>query len=60
LRRASPASHKIDELRCREISLPDPVRPAPTRKTEIREILVDGLLMPEGKGRYYINPYVGA
>jgi DNA repair photolyase len=49
----------IDVVRQREGSLPDPERPAAPRKTMVREILVDRVLMPEGKGHYYINPYVG-
>lgn len=49
----------IEVVREREGSLPDPERPAATRKTVVREILVDRVLMPEGKGHYYINPYVG-
>jgi len=49
----------IDEMRRCEKTLPDPQRAAATRRTEVREVLVDRLLMPEGKGRYYINPYVG-
>jgi DNA repair photolyase len=28
-------------------------------KAEVREIRVDRLLMPEGRGHYYVNPYVG-
>jgi DNA repair photolyase len=49
----------IATLRGREGDLPDPDRPAPTRKVEVREILVDRVLMHEGRNRYYINPYVG-
>jgi DNA repair photolyase len=46
-------------LRAREAGLPDPDRAAATRKVEVREILVDRVLMHEGRNRYYINPYVG-
>jgi DNA repair photolyase len=46
-------------VRERERSLPAPDRPAAERKTVVREILVDRVLMAEGKGHYYINPYVG-
>jgi DNA repair photolyase len=49
----------IAMMRERERSLPAPARPAPDRKTIVREILVDRVLIPEGKGHYYINPYVG-
>jgi DNA repair photolyase len=46
-------------LRTREASLPSAPRPAADRKTLVREVLVDQLLMHEGSRRYYINPYVG-
>jgi DNA repair photolyase len=34
-------------------------RPTASRKRAVREILVDRVLIPEGRGQYYINPYVG-
>jgi DNA repair photolyase len=43
----------------RESLLPSAPRPDPGRKPEVREILVDRLLMSEGRNSYYINPYVG-
>lgn len=46
-------------VRHQETLLPDRVRPLSERRTMVREILVDRLLMPEGMGHYYINPYVG-
>jgi len=49
----------IDILRERETALPDPARPEAERAAEVREIRVDRVLIPEGKGHYYINPYVG-
>lgn len=49
----------IAGIREREALLPDRQRAAPERKTSVREILVDRVLMPEGKHHYYINPYVG-
>ena len=49
----------IAEMRRREATLADPPRPQAAEKVQVREVLVDRLLMPEGKGRYYINPYVG-
>lgn len=49
----------IDVIRNREASLPAPERPAAERKTIVREIEVDRVLIPEGKDHYYINPYVG-
>ena len=36
---------------------PEPV--SISRPTLVRQILVDRLLVPEGNGQYYINPYVG-
>jgi DNA repair photolyase len=49
----------IAVVREREALLPNRERPAAGSKTVVREILVDRVLMPEGKGHYYINPYVG-
>jgi DNA repair photolyase len=49
----------IAEMRRREATLADPPRPQAAEKVQVREVLVDRLLMPEGKGRYYVNPYVG-
>lgn len=49
----------IAVVREREAALPDPERPAAARKTMVREVLVDRVLIPEGKDQYYINPYVG-
>ncbi len=46
-------------VRAREASLPSAPRPAADRKTLVREVLVDRLLMQESSRRYYINPYVG-
>ncbi len=46
-------------VRAREASLPSAPRPAAERKTLVREVLVDRLLMQESSRRYYINPYVG-
>jgi DNA repair photolyase len=53
------ADRVIDVVRRREPDLPDPVRREPPRKTVVREILVDRLLMHEGRDQYYINPYAG-
>jgi DNA repair photolyase len=49
----------IGVVREREASLPAPQRPAAERKTVVREILVDRVLIAEGRDHYYINPYVG-
>jgi DNA repair photolyase len=46
-------------VRERESTLPSIVRAATDRKTVVRQILVDRLLMREGRDQYYINPYVG-
>jgi len=46
-------------VREREGSLPDPERPAAGRSVVVREILVERVLIGEGRDRYYINPYVG-
>ncbi len=46
-------------VRDREALLPAGERPGAERGTAVREVLVERLLMPEGRGRYYINPYVG-
>ena len=46
-------------VRDREGLLPDVERPTTARRTMVREVLVDRLLMPEGRNQYYINPYVG-
>ena len=53
----------VDQLvamvRQRERLLPVLARPAAARASEVREVEVDRVLMPEGAGRYYLNPYVG-
>lgn len=46
-------------VRQRESTLPTSERPPGERRTVVREVIVDRLLMAEGKGQYYINPYVG-
>ncbi len=42
-----------------EGNLPAATRPPAESKRMVREILVDRVLMREGKDQYYINPYVG-
>lgn len=53
----------IDQLvrviREREGALPDVERMTATRRAEVREIEVDRVLVEEGAGHYYINPYSG-
>jgi len=49
----------VAAVKQREAALPSGDRPPTERRTVIREILVDRVLMPEGKDQYYINPYVG-
>ncbi len=46
-------------IREREPYLPAFERPAPSRRAEVREIKVDKVLVAEGEGHYYINPYSG-
>ncbi len=49
----------IAVVRDREARLPPGDRPAAERPTIVREVLVDRVLMREGRDQYYINPYVG-
>jgi len=49
----------IEVVRNREAMLPEAPRPGSGDKVMVREVLVDRVLIPEGKGQYYINPYVG-
>lgn len=49
----------IAVVRDREALLPDFDRPTTSRRTVVREILVDRVLIPEGRDHYYIDPYVG-
>lgn len=49
----------VGVVRQREAILRVGERPSAGAKTLIREILVDRVLMAEGKRHYYINPYVG-
>ncbi|MBI2395320.1 MAG: radical SAM protein [Deltaproteobacteria bacterium] len=47
-------------IRAREVRLPLlPERPTTSRGAAVREIEVDRVLIPEGLGHYYVNPYVG-
>lgn len=46
-------------IREREGGLPDVERLNATRRAEVREIEVDRVLVEEGAGHYYINPYSG-
>lgn len=46
-------------LRIRERALPVIDRPTTSRGSAVREITVDRMLIPEGLGHYYVNPYVG-
>ncbi len=46
-------------IRSREGRLPVVERQATSRSSAVREIEVDRVLMPEGLGHYYINPYAG-
>jgi len=49
----------VDVVRRREGLLPVLERPASSRRAAVREIEVERVLMPEGRGHYYLNPYVG-
>src|SRR5262245_59893271 len=49
----------IDTVREREGALAPQESPTAERGAMVREVLVDRLLMHEGRGQYYINPYVG-
>jgi len=49
----------VEMVEKREGMLPNPERTTTARKRAVREILVDRVLVPEGRGHYYINPYVG-
>jgi DNA repair photolyase len=49
----------VNTIRLRERRLPVFDRPTTDRKSQVREILVDQVLIPEGRGHYYINPYSG-
>ncbi len=46
-------------IRSREGLLPVIERPTTTRGSVVREIEVDRVLVAEGDGHYYVNPYVG-
>lgn len=49
----------IAVVREREPLLPQIDRPPASRKTVVREVVVDRVLMHEGGNQYYINAYVG-
>jgi DNA repair photolyase len=53
------AEQVVRILRDRERLLPVLERPAASRPNEVREVEVDRVLVPEGRGHYYVNPYVG-
>jgi DNA repair photolyase len=46
-------------VRAREERLPSFQRPSTSRASAARTIHVDRVLVPEGNGHYYVNPYVG-
>ncbi len=49
----------VGMIRERERLLPVLERAPSARQAELRPIRVDQVLVPEGNGHYYINPYVG-
>ena len=59
----NPARRAVDQLvelvRRREEMLPRVAREEAKGGSEVREILVDRVLMAQAKGHYYLNPYVG-
>lgn len=53
------ATAVVSMLGRREGKLPAFDRPTTGRRSLVREIAVGKLLVPEGRGHYYVNPYVG-
>jgi DNA repair photolyase len=53
------ANQVVDVLRSREHLLPVAERPLLSTGSEVREVMVDRVLVAEGPGRYYVNPYSG-
>jgi DNA repair photolyase len=53
------ARHVVEMIRRREGLLPRPARAVATRGSEVREIHVERMLVPQGPGHYYLNAYVG-
>ncbi len=51
--------HVVAVVRRREGRLPVFERPVTGRKTALREVRVDQVLISEGRGHYHLNPYVG-
>ncbi len=51
--------HLADVLRERERDLPTFDRPPAGGRPMVREVEVDRMLCAEGRGHYYLNPYVG-
>ncbi|MBR58467.1 MAG: hypothetical protein CMH54_10655 [Myxococcales bacterium] len=49
----------VEVVAAREHRLPAEARPDAQRRADLREIVVDRMLMPEGDGQYYLNPYAG-
>jgi len=49
----------VNMVREREEDLPVFERPVTTRRRAVRKIEVNRVLIAEGRGHYYINPYVG-
>jgi DNA repair photolyase len=53
------ADRVVALVRHRERLLPEFERPAPTTRSAVRLVSVDRVLIPEGRGHYYLNPYAG-
>lgn len=55
----SAVAFAVAHVRAREGRLPTLERSATGRAMAVREVEVSRVLIPEGRGHYYINPYVG-
>jgi DNA repair photolyase len=53
------AEEIVELLRVGERTLPEFDRPVTTGKARVREVRAERVLMAEGDGQYYVNPYVG-
>ncbi len=49
----------VSVVRAREGALPAVERPGTARTSAVRRIAVERVLVAEGRGHYYLNPYVG-
>ena len=56
--RVGEAFVRMVRIRERTLRMPE-VRPTSGRQTEVTEVTASRMLVAEGAGRYYLNPYVG-